>query len=236
MDSTHQDRVPSRDNRRRLTPRVERVEVDFNDFTTALIYFKDDMDTARNRKPIGEFRVTTDIGVGWYVRYREAANTFNWSWVNKRVLRLTNPLTPEQMPGQTGKLIYISGNIRGARRFHLGRGVICRRVDGVLFDRPVVTVTSFNEDFLTLALKWSDGVDFQGGTGDIIVQSGDGTEYWFNDGQPFLVEDGTTHNFYMLGPFPGVIINPMFYEVPADSFFTLISGKGNLIQSGEWSQ
>lgn len=236
MDSTRQDRAPGGDDRRRLTPRIEKVEFDRNDFTTALIYFKDNMDISFTRKILGEFRLATSLGSDWYVRYREAANTFNWIWVTKRILRLTNPLTVQQLTGMTNKLIYLSGNLRGARRFHLKRGIVTTRLLDVDFPPPTVTAVGWDDKNSIFYVKWDMPVDFQGGSGEIIVQSADGTEYWVNDGSPFLVEDGgATHHFTMGSPIPGSAIDSGFYLIPAGVFVQTLSGKANNEEYREWN-
>lgn len=234
MDSTRQDRAPGGDDRRRLTPRVERVEFDRNDFSVAVVYFKDDMDTVFTRKPVGEFRLTTSLGSDWYVRYREASNTFNWFWVSSRILRLTNPLTAQVLSGQTNKLIYLSGNLRGKRRFHLNRGILTRNLLDVDFPPPGVEAVTWDDKNSLLQIKWLSQVDFQGGSGEIIVQSADGRQYWTNNSL-VAVEDQKSFTFFMDGPFNGTVLDARFYQIAASGWADLISGKTNDQIYKEWN-
>lgn len=233
MDSTRQDRAPGGDDRRRLTPRIEKVDFDRNTLAVCLLHFKQDMDIAFTRRPFGEARL---LVFNQIVRFRNTSSQFNWQWVDKRTLRLTNPLTQSALVASP-RFLYLSGNLRAARRFRLTPGTRVNRLVEQDWQPPSVVGVDWDDKNSILTLVWSDGVSFEGGSGEIIVQDAAGIEYWINDGSPFDVSpDYKTHKFFMQGPEGGALIDSGFFYIPAGSFTAFFtSGYYNDEVYSEWN-
>ena len=233
MDSTRQDRAPGGDDRRHLAPRIDRVDFDRNALNICLIHFKQSMDIAPNRKPIGEARL---IAFNQIVRFRNTSSTFNWQWVDKRTLRLTNPLTIGPLVASS-RFLYLSGNLRAARRFRLTPGTRVNRLVEQDWQPPTVVGVDWDDRNSILTLVWSDGVSFEGRSREIIVQDAAGIEYWVNEGSSFDVSpDYKTHKFFMQGPEGGTLLDSRFFYIPAGSFTAFFtSGYYNDEVYSEWN-